>query len=339
MGVGQPFSSHLGFTDNVIASVTWQLHNKEPLFKRVIALGGTSLGIKQLPPFLPDAVVYPAVTASLGLSELSPEQRIEKLKTMPFEEILQKLPPGLPLIAVNDNEVLPPALTFENLSSAFPKDHWCKEMMVGDCALDANVFGFTVLEGKRKGIGKTFATSLKLSLKDNPAVAEALLKAYGIDENVANDDSDWIAIIKFASDITFDTTAAAMAEEWSTHSNSKVVRYYFNEGNGWPGAYKGHAVHILDAAFLFQTFNEKLDAKQVEIAKKMGRDVISFINGNGVRGDFEQNGISAVVYGKCEEPAVGDKRTGRRTFIQQIVEKQNASKDELLGAWLAFMQS
>lgn len=296
-------------------------------------MSGNSLGLKPLPSAIPD-MLYPIILQSLGLSDLTPGQRAERLKTLPFEDLLLKIPPNVPMLAVQDNDLIPEVLEFSKLPSAV-SGSWCLELLIGDCSLDGMILGEMALGSRSKGIGKAFAASVRSSFTQKPEVADAILRSYDIDDSSPVDDKDWVSICKFASEIAFEATSTAWAETWLGHG--PVYRYFFNEQNPWPGKYQGHATHILDAVFFLQNFNEFLNEEQKTTAKRMASDFISFANGKGVTPSFTKDNLPCVLYGKAGERDT-DRQTGRRTVLTEIVQKEMVSWDELQAAWSNFLQ-
>jgi hypothetical protein len=126
-----------------LASGNLLLHSKEPLFKRYISMSGTSLMLQPLPPFLPE-IVYSAVIKSLGAEELSNQDRIKMLLDLPNDKLAILVPPGLPLLPVVDNDLIPGNLNFAQVSSketpsvSLPGRTWCEEVLVGDCQFDVS---------------------------------------------------------------------------------------------------------------------------------------------------------------------------------------------------------
>ena len=116
------------------------LHHKEPLFKRYIAMSGTTLLMKPQTPALSE-MMYSAIMQYLGLSELSGPERVKALLALPTEKLIEAGGSGLPIHPVIDNDTIPLALTYAQLSSpgletALPGRKWCSELLVGDCGLD-----------------------------------------------------------------------------------------------------------------------------------------------------------------------------------------------------------
>lgn len=130
--------NYSGKTDRSLVSTTLHLYNPEPQFARAISFGGTGLLLKPLPPFVHE-MTYKTVLGNLGISELSPEDRVKALLTMPINDILSKVPPGLPLFPVIDGTTIPGAPTFTDISSktsSLPGKKWCEGLLIGDNELD-----------------------------------------------------------------------------------------------------------------------------------------------------------------------------------------------------------
>jgi hypothetical protein len=112
------------------------------------------------------------------------------------------------------------------------------------------------------------------------ATIQAILSAYGLADLQDKDDlSKSISLVNFLSDVGFVQPARAYAEAWSAHPGNKAYLCHANSPNPWDGLYKGFATHALDAVFMMQTYNEYLSPAQKECAERMGKDMISFVNG------------------------------------------------------------
>ena len=103
----------------------------------------------------------------------------------------------------------------------------------------------------------------------------------------------------------------------------KAYVFHFNEPNPWPGRYQGVATHILDAAFLFQNYNEFLDDAQQESTRAFGEDFIDFVVGKEPFPPYVAAEGGAMVYGPGEQKQkfVKSKKSedyGRRSMICRI---------------------
>ena len=98
--------------------------------------------MKPLPPFVYE-MTYKTVLENLGITATSPEERVSALLAIPAEDILTKLPPGLPLHPVLDGDLVPVEPTFKDIadkqSSTMPGKHWCNSLFIGDNQMDVGV--------------------------------------------------------------------------------------------------------------------------------------------------------------------------------------------------------
>ena len=127
------------------ASATVQLNSQEPLFKRLMSMGGTSLLMRPLPPVVHEAT-YDTVISQLGLKDMSAEDRIAALLQMPSEELLSKIPPHVPLLPLIDGDIVSAPSSFPKIAdrtetgvSEVPGKAWCKDLLIGDCQSDVSV--------------------------------------------------------------------------------------------------------------------------------------------------------------------------------------------------------
>ncbi len=127
------------------ASTTVQLSSTEPLFKRLMSMGGTSLLMRSLPPAAHE-VIYDTVIDILGLKDLPSEDRIAALVKMPSEELFLKIPPQVPLLPLIDGNIIPSPSSFQRIAdrsetgvSELPGKAWCKDLLIGDCQSDVSI--------------------------------------------------------------------------------------------------------------------------------------------------------------------------------------------------------
>ncbi|KAF2176408.1 alpha/beta-hydrolase [Zopfia rhizophila CBS 207.26] len=314
-----------------------QLYCKEPLFKRAISMSGTLLMLKPLQPPTAEAAYF-TVMKELGLENGSAEERIQKL-----DELVAKTPITAPLMPFLDGDVILTTLTFEKLLSnsdrldlPVPGRQWCNDLMIGDAQLDGSVFMYMGLEARRAGIASAFCTSLANNLS-NPAAVGTVLQAYNITP-ATSDDTAMQAILAFATDIAYYCPAIAYAQFWP----GKTYYYQFNEPNPWDGPFKGSSTHMLDAAFLFQNYNEKLSVEAREVAVSLARDFIKFANGIAPWGYYDGDTGSVKTFGPGGTSVSGFvERNGwgnsRRDTLFRLKEEGKADLDELSLAWDKFL--
>ncbi|KAH7393872.1 putative carboxylesterase [Phaeosphaeria sp. MPI-PUGE-AT-0046c] len=337
------------------ASVLYQLHSKEPLFKRCISMSGTPIMLKPLP--LPVAeMAYTSILEAFGLENASAEERINKLKAVTPEKLVEKTPMSVPLSPISDGDILPrlsvPHLpsqgcgvvsgitTFANLGAmdheSLPGMSWCKELMIGDCQHDGNVFLFMSLAQRKAGIANALSASLRANL---PASAcDAVLQAYGI-EPASDDDKAMKLIIDLGTDIAYAAPALAYARSFP----GKTFYYQFNEPNPWDGVFKGNSTHMLDAAFLFQNFNNHMPSEAQEVAKGLAVDFVHFVHGKSPWVEYNQDQGRVRAYGPSDKKStveVVDKNgwgSGRRDILWRLSEEGMVDLDQLSVAWDMFI--
>lgn len=234
--------------DSAVASVLYQLHSKEPLFKRCISMSGTPLMLQPLPLPVAEAS-YASIIQEFGLENASALGRVEKLRTSSPEDLVANTPGNVPLLPVLDGDIVPESTTFAKLASDdhanLPGFQWCKSLMIGDCQYDGTVFFFMGLSQRKAGIANALTASLHANL--STLAAQSLLRAYNITASTEDDDA-----LKRAMELATDIAYVAPALAYARSFPGKSYYYQFNEPNPWDGLFKGQSTHMLDAAFLFQ---------------------------------------------------------------------------------------
>jgi hypothetical protein len=320
------------------ASCTLHLQSTEPLFKRIMSMGGTGLLMSPLPEEEADRR-YEVACQSASLGELSLLDRIQVRLSLPpyFEpqcgcssstrkafcnpadfnlsQQLSKAPTLFPPTPVVDKDLPLAAHTFKEFHSnsvKLPAYQWCESMLIGDCAFDGNILGLGL--GPRKpGIGNAFRKTAQRILPADKA--EKLCVAYDLTQDL-DDDTAFYKILTFLNDVNFYAPTIFYADTLSD-KGVKTYVYRFNEGNPWPGPWKGHANHILDVAFLTQNFNEYLDKPQKALAQNFAKDLITFMYGEAPWQAREGDQTMARVYGpegKVEVADDEDSEAVRRRF-------------------------
>jgi carboxylesterase type B len=258
-------------------SVLHQLGFEEPLFRRAISMSGTPLMLKPL-SLSSAETSYNAVMQALGLEHASTQERIQRLLSMSPEELVEKTPMNIPLVPYIDDDMISEAHSFAQLSSGTLqslKSSWCEELLIGSCAHDGNVFFFMGLS--LPGIASAIHASFSRNLPSS--VAHTVLSAYGITSSM-RDEEAMVSIIDLATDIAYHLPAQYYARAFK----GKVSSYLFTEPNPWDGMFKGRSTHMLDAAFLFQNFDENLSDEAKITARGLGADFVAFAYGRAGSG-------------------------------------------------------
>lgn len=107
-------------------------------------MSGSTLLVKPLP--LPvSEFVYASVVKALDLENLSGPERVKAILEIPIKDLLEKIPPTMPLMPVVDGDIIPGVPTFSQISDKaedptypIPGKQWCKSLMIGDCQFDVS---------------------------------------------------------------------------------------------------------------------------------------------------------------------------------------------------------
>ncbi|KAF2121851.1 carboxylesteras-like protein [Lophiotrema nucula] len=324
-------------------SVLSQLSSEESLFKRGISMSGTPVMLKPLE--LPRAEAnYAVIMKALGLEDISLEGRIQKLKTVSPEELIAKTPMSAPTIPYLDGDVVPFKTTFRSLKRVSEKDapivpgrQWCEELMIGDCQHDGTIFFYMGLQPRLAGIASAFCASLSKNLA-NPSSAHSIFTAYNISPETSDEEATK-KVFEFATDIAYVYPALAFACSWP----GKVYYYNFNEPNHWEGSFKGHSTHGLDAALVFQNYNEKLEPEAKKVAIEFAKDFIDFANGTTPWKQFDKQEGFTKAFGPSDQGVskiVGQNGygQGRRDALGKLSSEGKVDLDELSLAWDAFIR-
>ncbi|KAN0113063.1 carboxylesterase-like protein [Hyaloscypha variabilis] len=313
------------------------LESSQPLFKRIFAMGGTPLLLKPLPLEVKEST-YAAAIAKLGFTSMTTEARIKALKEV-APEVLLAATANLPMLPTIDGELITVPGTFSQWSfkdKLLPGMKWCESIMIGDCEMDSSVL-FYILQGRLDGIDHAFITSTERSIGD-VACRQQLLEGYNFLNTSTNSPTEAVdKVLQFANDIGFYAPLVSIASGWP----KKAYVFHFNEPNPWPGRYHGVATHILDAAFLFQNYNEFLDDVQKGSARAFGENFIEFVNGSEPFPSYIADEGGAMVYGPTERRQMFVKSKisedyGRRGTIFKLAE--SSSFEKLSDAWGVFLR-
>ncbi|EHY61023.1 hypothetical protein ABEF95_010221 [Exophiala dermatitidis] len=325
----------IGESTGAVAT-TLHLYSQQKLFNRAIATGGSCLLI---PLFSPEdhERTYQQVLSILGLAELGPGERIQRLLSMPMDEIIARLPPSVALLPMIDGDIIPQRPTYVTIADqedrSMPGKQWAEGLIIGDSQFDSSTLA-TMMAHLKPNIRKRFSASIRNSLSTTtPDVAEALLEAYGFNspalaDPAADDEAAFLRFLHFANDIGYYAATISFARGWSSSSSpssSKALVFFFNEPNPWPGPFQGQATHVLDVVFLFQNFNDKLPPAQRAAAEGFALDLMAFVSGKTPWNPYTPGARTAKVFGPSLTDAVTkvvadaeSVETGRRAAILEL---------------------
>lgn len=160
----------------------------------------------------------------------------------------------------------------------------------------------------------------------HPDLVAPILSLY----NLQSSSSSLIDAASFLTAIGFTLPAQACFDTWKSATGHESYLTSFICSNTWDGPWKGHATHGLDAVFMLQNYNEFLDDEQRDIAVKMGRDMVRFVNGEGVSKDVE-------VYGGVKDREKDEEQFEKRRELERVVGGQVEVWDRLMDAVGLFM--
>ena len=104
-----------------------------------MVLSGTCLALQPL-PYVAHEANYEKAIAALGLSDLTPEERIKTLLEIPGEELVAKLPPSVMHAVAVDGDLVLPGANFHELakpeSDFLAGKEWCQDLLIGGLEFD-----------------------------------------------------------------------------------------------------------------------------------------------------------------------------------------------------------
>lgn len=280
-------------------------------------------------------MAYKSIVAELGLENATVQELIKRLATRASDELVLKTPMTVPLLPFLDDDIIPRSMTFSELANSHDADrHWCEELMIGDCQHDGNVFMFMGLAQRKAGIAEALITSFYANLPEEAAAA--ILQGYGI-QPTTDDDEAMKLIVDLATDLAYFAPALAYARSFL----GKAYYYQFNEPNPWEGPFQGWSTHMLDAAFLFQNFNEQMSPEARMVARALATDFVKFANGVKPWDCFEADVGKVRSYGPSDKSVaavieMNGFGSGRREVLWQLSEDGKVDLDQLSAAWDLF---
>ncbi|KAB5580885.1 Alpha/Beta hydrolase protein [Coniochaeta sp. 2T2.1] len=335
------------------ASGCFHLHSTDALFSQLISMSGTSL-IKAKQPEAAERSFKTAMqlfsSSEPGTVPSSNEAQVRRLLTAPMDEIRDKIGRKVPLGPLVDGGLIPRATSYALMADdaeaakLFPGMQWCRRIMIGDCQMDGNAYA-PRLASRSDILPKTLTAHLAAALDSvDPSLTQAIISGYNLPTAAtANTFESTKPVLDLATDICWSVGARSFARSWSSSTitnEKKAFLYRFNVPNPWDGAWKGHATHILDIAFVLQNYREYLAPGQQKAGELFGRHVIAFVNGDvpwPAYGDGGRPG--AYVYfapeegeedASCYVEDEAHERTGRRGLLQGV---RPEVLDRVMGAW------
>ncbi|KAF4333428.1 para-nitrobenzyl esterase [Fusarium beomiforme] len=307
---------------------------EDRLFYRAICLGGNNLAVPSLPRHVAQDT-YKAILQCLGIdSNLSGEDQVAALTSVPPEELLSKVPMSIPLLPVVEMDKL---ASFQAVERQKSSSQHRIPLMIGSADFDGVIFGVLGLfTGRDEGsIGQEFVDYF---MRTVPAAhhdkVKSLLSQYGISTGSEANDQVRTGILEFGTDLKYFASSKHYASFWPAES----WLYYFNESNPWDGPHKGRSCHCLDIAYLFLNYSNVMNQDQKETGKRFANEVIEFTNGEAPWAEFKSSG-KIRVYGshlesKVAEITAKELKEGPSLEVQALWE--DIGLDNLGRAWDAY---
>ncbi|KAK5256127.1 hypothetical protein LTR40_010593, partial [Exophiala xenobiotica] len=187
-------------------------------------------------------------------------------------------------------------------------------------------------------IRQAFSKSIRNSFSSKPQVAETLLDSYGFTGSPAaeaegkdDDDVAFMNFLQLATDIGYYAATTSFVRGWpeSGAGASKCYTFCFNEPNPWPGPFQGKATHVLDVAFLFQNYNDKLGPEQKAAAEGFGLDFMKFVAGQDPWQNSTAAHRTAKVFGPSNNNKGGGEAGAGAGAVTKIVDNAEESPEEM----------
>ncbi|OJI91469.1 hypothetical protein ASPTUDRAFT_198432 [Aspergillus tubingensis CBS 134.48] len=324
-------------------SATHHLQSKMPLFKRMVSMGGTNLLMRPLPDPVTE-LTYRGYVDRLGLGSLSAAERVQALVALDDEKIVAAFSPADAFLPASGGELGLIDHTYAEIYEGdagplvLPGRRWCEKIMIGDCQLDGSIMS-AMLPYDPATVASTFRKSFERSL-GSAEKAQLVMTEYGIREESDGQEA-YDRILTFVTDLCFFLPILHYGHCWS----GQAYLYNFNEPNPWDGRWSGRSNHILDVAFLFQNYNERLSEPQQAVAIQFAEDLITFAHGGDPWKPFKwetkdlhvrvYGGRAAETAGKVQTVLAPEPRTERSTSILTLTATIPA--DDLSRAWGVFL--
>ncbi|KAI9148991.1 hypothetical protein HJFPF1_11035 [Paramyrothecium foliicola] len=317
-------------------SALMHLDSPDPLFEKVISMGGTPFTLKPLKPSVAEST-YSSVLTALGITGSSPQERTQKLLNVSPAQLYRGIPHSLPLSPVLDGDIIKHDYSYDSLSrkqhEQRPGEVWCRSLLIGDCKHDASILTL-VLGDRMKTLSQDFLAFLETSFAQEPNIVAQVLQLYPMDNK--EPEVATTAVLNFFGDLLFFAPTVKISQAWP----KQAYVYRFNHPNPWFGPWNGEANHIFDVASLFLNYEDFLPEGEAKSHSQMTLDFLNFICGNEPFPRYEKEAGGVRVYGPPSEgfsfrASFDGALTGRRTDI--LVLEQEVSLDRLSRVCESFM--
>ncbi|KAF2115004.1 Alpha/Beta hydrolase protein [Lophiotrema nucula] len=270
-------------------SANVHLARNEPLFSSAIIQSGLIplCGIMTVPQY---QVLYDKMLTQLNIPEdLPPRQRLQRLIDAPEEDLAAAMVPVFvtPVITISpcDDGVLiggpmPKYSEYVN----FKAPEWCPRIMIGDVKNECMIWN----KAYRQQTASSLLSLIRSFPFRTPGGAEKLIEAYGLKENMSNNETFW----KIEEMCTHGLYSAV---DWIVvRANPNVYAYHFDVPSPFENDWGGLAHHSLDNVYIWGLLRHMLPPQQQKVSADLAQAWLKFANGREPWAPFSKNGTWAV---------------------------------------------
>jgi carboxylesterase type B len=208
----------------------------KPLFDRAILMSGTA-PIMGPTPLKSLESGWTKLCKNSNLLDHSSEIRLEKLRSLTSEELVENYGASTTSVPLGDGKLLPESWT---LGESHP-DSRCKDIIIGDTGLEGIIF-----DGLSRVIPQDYFRAKALAVFATASDAEIFFKYFGFVLGQPYEEFR-DAMRFFLSVVLFQFPTLRVAETYG----GNAYLYHFEEPSPYPGPTYGFSVHAQCALFLF----------------------------------------------------------------------------------------
>ncbi|KAF4632773.1 hypothetical protein G7Y89_g5342 [Cudoniella acicularis] len=244
----------------------------QPLFDRAILMSGTA---PMMGP-LPAQYIEPSwikLCKNSGVLDQTSEVRLENLRSLPAEHLMQHCDPHASFIPIADDKLLPKSW---RLGDAHPETR-CKDIIIGDTHVEGIIF-----DGLIRPLQNVIHDKIKAAFKTS-ADAEMFCKIFSLGSAKMQEHVEFREAMRYLlSVLMFHFPNLRIAETYP----GKAYLYHFEEPSPYEGKSNGLPVHGQCAVYIYGTEREVWPETSQEISLNMARLWIDFANGKEPWGRF-----------------------------------------------------
>jgi carboxylesterase type B len=238
----------------------------KPLFDRAILMSGSGPTMGPFPLKMIEAG-WNKLCQAAEITAGTPEERVEKLRSMSQEEIIQKCSPRTTFAPLADGKFLPSAW---RLGDPHP-DGRCKDIIIGNVGMEGIVFDLLSSLIPQKFFHRNILAAFR-----EPSDAEQFCKYFGFHPSEEQTPEAYRDAMRFfISVVLFHFPEQRIAETYER----KAYHYHFEEPSPYDGKTHGLAVHGQDAVFVFNSERDTWPDSAQKVSLEMAKLWTSFAYG------------------------------------------------------------